>query len=87
MSRGGNINGKVVADSEVASDLGFGSAENMQKWFDEGAPTGECSNTRCCRPAFWPNLKQPCKYCGSEIKIDLSEFWLNKSKNKQKTGE
>lgn len=87
MSHGGSVNGVPVPASEVASDLGFGSAENMQKWFDEGAPTGQCSNKACARPAFWPGLKEPCKYCGSEIEVDLSEFWLNKFKNKQKTGE
>ncbi len=87
MSHGGSITGEVVSSVQVASDLGFKSAEDMQKWFDEGGPTGECSNTRCGRPAFWPDLKSPCKVCGCEIKVDFSEFWLNKAKNKQKTGE
>lgn len=87
MSHGGNINGEVVPASEVASDLGLGSAEDMQKWFEEGAPTGCCSNAACGWPASWPELEKPCKKCGSKIAIDISEFWLNKFKNKQKTGE
>jgi len=86
MSHGGNINGEIVPPAEVASDLGFGSAADMEKWFDEGGPTGQCSNRGCARPAFWPELEKPCKFCGCEIKVDRSEFWLNKVKL-TKTGE
>lgn len=71
MSHGGGLEGEIVPESEVASDLGFSSVEDFRKWCDEGSPTGRCSNGYCWRPAFWPNLDKPCKYCGSPIRIDV----------------
>jgi len=70
MSRGGDIEGKIVSEAEVAGDLGFKSLADFQAWNAAGSPTGQCSNEHCWRPAFWPDLEKPCKYCGSPIKID-----------------
>ena len=66
-----DMEGTVVSESHVANDLGFSSAEDFRAWWAAGAPTGQCSNGRCWRPAFWPNLDKPCKYCGSKIRIDV----------------
>lgn len=70
MSRGGDIEGKIVPESEVANGLGFKSVEDFRAWMDVGGPTGRCSNPNCWRPAFWPDLEKPCKYCGSSITIE-----------------
>ena len=70
MSRGGDLKGVEVSEEEVSSDLGFKSVEDFRAWIDSGGPTGRCSNGQCWRPAFWPDLDKPCKYCGSSIRID-----------------
>ena len=62
--------GREISEGEAASDLGFASAEDFRTWMDAGAPTGRCSNGACWRPAFWPSLEKPCKYCGSAIRVD-----------------
>lgn len=64
------IEGVPVPESAVSSDLGFRSVEDFRQWLAEGGPTGRCSNKRCWRPAFWPDLEKPCKHCGSPIDID-----------------
>lgn len=71
MSRAGDIEGVVVPESEVAADLGFKSIEDFKAWTAAGSPTGRCSNERCWRPAFWPDLKKPCQHCGRPIRIDV----------------
>lgn len=65
-----DIEGVVVPESSVATDLGFKSVEDFRAWMDAGSPTGRCSNERCWRPAFWPDLDKPCRYCGSPIRLD-----------------
>jgi len=65
-----DLDGVVVPESEVASDLGFKSLEDFRAWTAAGSPTGRCSNGHCWRPAFWPDLEKPCSYCGSPIRID-----------------
>ena len=62
--------GKVVPEAEVAVGLGFKSSVDFRAWMDAGSPTGRCSNKQCWRPAFWPDLDKPCKYCGSGIEVD-----------------
>ena len=65
-----DFEGTVVSEEEVATDLGFESVENFRTWVNEGSPTGRCSNDHCYRPAFWPDLDKPCKYCGSPVNKD-----------------
>lgn len=77
MSHGGHdLVGKIVPESEVAADLGFKDLEDFRAWNAAGSPTGRCGNTACYRPAFWPNLDKPCKYCGAKIALD--EKWKPK---------
>ena len=61
----------LVSEDEVAADLGFASLSEFRAWSDAGMPTGRCSNKACWRPAFFPNLDKPCKYCGSSIRTDV----------------
>jgi hypothetical protein len=68
---GGDLEGVPVSEAEVANGLGFKSLEDFRAWTDAGSPTGRCSNGHCWRPAFWPDLDKPCKYCGSPIRIDV----------------
>jgi len=63
--------GKVVPEEEVAADLGFASLEQFKEWQKAGHPTGRCSNPHCYRPAFFPHLQEPCKYCGSPVTIHM----------------
>lgn len=70
MSKAGKMHGTPVSHGEVAEGLGFSSVEEFRAWLAAGSPTGECSNDYCARPAFYPHLDQPCKYCGSPIKLD-----------------
>jgi len=70
MSRAGDMTGVIVEPKEVAKDLGFESLEQFQAWQAAGHPTGRCSNKRCWRPAFYPNLDKPCAHCGSLIEVD-----------------
>lgn len=65
-----DIHGTVVSDAEVASDLGFISVEDFRLFMAVDGPVGRCSDPYCWRPAFWPDLRKPCKYCGSPIKLD-----------------
>lgn len=63
--------GTVVPEAEVATDLGFASLADFKAWEAAGSPSGRCSNGQCWRPAFWPHLNEPCKHCGSTIRIDI----------------
>lgn len=64
------MEGVPVTEAEVSKGLGFSSIEEFRAWAAAGHPTGRCSNEHCYRPAFWPDLDKPCKYCGNPIKID-----------------
>ena len=66
-----DMEGTVVSEGEAATGLGFASVDDFRAWNAAGSPTGRCSNTACWRPAFWPDLDKPCKYCGSKIRIDV----------------
>ena len=54
-----------------ARALRFDSVEEFKEWLKIGRPVGVCGD--CVRPAFWPNLEQPCKNCGGTIKIYKKE--------------
>lgn len=64
------MEGVPVSEEYVSAQLGFKSVEELRQWNAAGSPTGRCSNGHCWRPAFWPDLDKPCKYCGSPIDID-----------------
>lgn len=63
------MHGKLVTHEEVASGLGFNSADALREWMAADCPIGECANPNCGSPAFWPEHEGPCKKCGCRVVV------------------
>jgi hypothetical protein len=66
---GGDLEGVPVPEEEVATGLGFASAQDFRAWTAAGRPSGRCADDRCYWPALWPNLGR-CVKCGGPVRLD-----------------